>query len=87
MRINGRLKITDLQGIKSKINDLQAGRSLGWTSASRSHPGRVREVNEDSCLDQPEHELWAVADGIGGHTDRAGLDAGHLHHGMRRHRC
>jgi protein phosphatase len=39
-----------------------------WTSASRSHPGRVREVNEDSCLEQRECGLWAVADGMGGHS-------------------
>jgi len=41
--------------------------SFRWTSASRSHPGRVRHVNEDACLDQSEHGLWAVADGMGGH--------------------
>ena len=67
-RDNGKLKIKDLPGSKSRIDDLQATRSFGWTSASRSHRGRVREVNEDACLDQPEHELWAVADGMGGHA-------------------
>jgi protein phosphatase len=42
--------------------------SFRWSSASRSHPGRVREVNEDACLDQSARGLWAVADGMGGHT-------------------
>jgi protein phosphatase len=39
-----------------------------WTSGSRSDAGLVRRVNEDACLDQPERGLWAVADGMGGHT-------------------
>ena len=42
--------------------------SFRWDSASRSHPGRVREVNEDACLERAEHGLWAVADGMGGHS-------------------
>ena len=42
--------------------------SILWTSASRSHPGRVRQVNEDSCLEQSDHGVWAVADGMGGHS-------------------
>ena len=41
---------------------------IRWTSASRSHTGLVREVNEDACLEQPEVGLWAVADGMGGHA-------------------
>ncbi|MGF6769918.1 protein phosphatase [Paraburkholderia sp. GAS199] len=39
-----------------------------WTSSARSDAGRVREINEDACLDQPESGRWAVADGMGGHA-------------------
>ncbi len=39
-----------------------------YQSASYSHVGMVRQVNEDACLAVPESGLWAVADGMGGHA-------------------
>ena len=38
-------------------------------SASATHTGGVRKVNEDSLLERGEAAVWSVADGMGGHEN------------------
>lgn len=41
---------------------------FSWQAALQTHRGNRRENNEDSVLSRPDVALFAVADGMGGHT-------------------
>ena len=47
---------------------MSESKQLRWTSRAISHMGVVRKNNEDSYLHRPDIGMWAVADGMGGHS-------------------
>jgi protein phosphatase len=42
---------------------------LRFETATATHTGRVREINEDSIFASAKRGIWLVADGMGGHRD------------------
>ncbi|MCX4027685.1 serine/threonine-protein phosphatase [Endozoicomonas sp. SM1973] len=40
---------------------------LRFQSAADTHPGNVRAINEDAYYSGEENNIWAIADGMGGH--------------------
>ncbi|TCS43027.1 PP2C family protein-serine/threonine phosphatase [Reinekea marinisedimentorum] len=59
----------DLKELAKLGEQLDATTSeLCWESAAKSDVGKVRKVNEDAYICSQEQNLWAVADGMGGHS-------------------
>jgi serine/threonine protein phosphatase PrpC len=47
---------------------MQSPQPFQWSSATRTHVGLVRRINEDSILERTDIGMWVVADGMGGHA-------------------
>ena len=47
--------------------DQAASFIIKFETGAATPVGRVRKANEDSYVVKPEHGMWAVADGVGGH--------------------
>ncbi len=48
---------------------LTAETPMRFRSAAASDVGKVRAINQDSFIECPDSGLWAVADGVGGHSN------------------
>jgi serine/threonine protein phosphatase PrpC len=49
------------------VKDIEKVYTL-WEASEATHPGKVRQQNQDSTLSQPDQCIWAVPDGISGHA-------------------
>ena len=62
------LSLQDIAAFDAGLQMDDCDRTASWSSVGSTHAGRVRHINEDAFIESSEQRLWAVADGIGGHS-------------------
>lgn len=53
--------------MKGFMSNPMIDKNYGWHSIEITDTGKVRKINEDSCLSNESQAHWVVADGMGGH--------------------
>jgi type VI secretion system protein ImpM len=59
---------TDQKPVEAQPKSTDRPVRLQWRSCAHTTVGKRRKLNEDAYLERPEIGLWAVADGMGGHS-------------------
>jgi len=59
--------------LRQHLNPQEVSQHIGANDSNKahamSHKGHVREINEDSFLNESGRNMWVVADGMGGHAN------------------
>lgn len=53
--------------MNTEFGTRRISKTLVWQSVGVTHQGKVRKLNEDALMLNPQQAHWCVADGMGGH--------------------